>query len=179
MQPQPAETGPIFDIAYSVLKSRSEYHAFLNGGTRDEFSAFLDVIAPDLIAAGLPAEDVHFAKRYPRSAALFVRDTLQTLMARGLLPGSAYDEVWYETLSTEITASYYHGTFRTYIYPEEARLLFAISDIVRPKSVVFLGSYYGYWAHAALSAIARYGGRAVLVDPDPRSQEVARYNLGL
>jgi predicted O-methyltransferase YrrM len=177
MKPQPAKTGPIFDIAYAVLQSRGEYHAFRNGGARDEFSAFLDAVAPDLIAAGLPAEDVHFAKRYPRSAAVFVRDTLQILMARGILLDSAYDEAWYETLAAEIQASHAHGPFRTYIYPEETRLLFAISDIVRPKSVVFLGSYYGYWAHAALSAITRYGGRAILVDPDPQSQAVARCNL--
>ena len=48
---------------------------------------------------------------------------------------------------------------------------------MRPKSAVFLGSYYGYWAHAALATIARHGGHAVLIDPDPRAQQVARRNL--
>ena len=72
---------------------------------------------------------------------------------------------------------YDHGPFRTYIYPEEARLLFAIADILRPKAAIFLGSYYGYWARAPLAVIARHGGRAVLVDPDPQAQAVARRNL--
>jgi predicted O-methyltransferase YrrM len=177
LKPQPATAGPLFEIAHSVLNSRAGYHSFVNGGTRDNFSAFLDAIAPELVAAGLPAEDVHFAKRYPRSASAFVHDTLRTLVARHVLPDSKYDEQRYETVTAEMESRYQHGPFRTYIYPEEARLLFAIVDIVRPKSVVFLGSYYGYWAHAALASIARHGGRAVLIDPDPRAQEVARRNL--
>ncbi|HTU46272.1 MAG TPA: class I SAM-dependent methyltransferase [Bryobacteraceae bacterium] len=177
MRAQLARTGPIYDIAHPLLESRGEYQSFVQGGARDEFSAFLDVIAPELIAVGLPPEDVHFAKRYPPSAKLFVRAALQTLVSRGLLPHANYDEEGYDAVATEMERYYEHGPFRTYIYPEEARLLFAIVDIVRPKSVVFLGSYYGYWAHAALSAVARHGGRAVLIDPDPKAQEVAFRNL--
>jgi predicted O-methyltransferase YrrM len=172
-----AKAGPIFDIAWSVLGSHPRYRSFLDGGTRQEFSAFLDGIAPDLVAAGLPAEDVHFAKRYPRSERGFVRDTLQTLVERGVLPGSTYDESGYDAVVAAMNGRYDHGRFRTYIYPEEARLLFAIFDIVRPRSALFLGSYYGYWAHAALSALARHGGRAVLIDPDPEAQALAHRNL--
>lgn len=177
MRLQLARTGPIYDIAHPVLESHTQYHTFVNGGAREEFSAFLDVIAPELIAAGLPAEDVHFAKRYPQSTKGFVWDALQTLVARGILPHSKYDGEYYKAVNEDMQRYYEHGPFRTYIYPEEARLLFAIADIARPKYVVFLGSYYGYWAHAALFTVARHGGRAVLVDPDPRAQDVARRNL--
>jgi predicted O-methyltransferase YrrM len=175
--PESAVTGPVFEIVHSVLKSRKEYQSFLNGGASSEFSAFLDSVAPELVAAGLPADDVQFAKRFPRSEKAFVRDALKTLVDRGILPSSDYDEDGYHALADEIRAQYDHGPFRTYIYPEESRLLFAIADIVRPKSVVFLGSYYGYWARAALAVIAQHGGRAVLVDPDPNVQDVARRNL--
>ena len=170
-------TGPVFTIAHSVLASRREYQSFLGGGSRAEFGFFLDSIAPDLIAAGLPPDDVHFAKRYPRSQTIFVGDTLRSLTDVGILPRPNYDESEYERLAAQIRDDYDHGPFRTYIYPEEARLLFAIVDIVRPKSAIFLGSYYGYWARAPLTAIARHGGRTVLVDPDPKAQEVARRNL--
>ncbi len=170
-------TGPVFAIAQSVLASRKEYQSFLNGGSRGEFGAFLDSIAPDLIAAGLPPDDVHFAKRYPQSQTAFVGDTLRSLAGIGILPRPDYDEAGYELLADQIREDYDHGPFRTYIYPEEVRLLFAIADIVRPKSAIFLGSYYGYWARAPLSVIARHGGRAVLVDPDPKAQQVARRNL--
>src|ERR1700761_606542 len=174
---QVARTGPIYDIAHPVLETRREYHSFVNGGTRDEFSAFLDVIAPELIAVGLPPEDVHFAKRYPQSIKEFVRNALHRLASHGILPHTNYDEGHYDAVAREMHGYYEHGPFRTYIYPEEVCLLFAIADIVRPRNVVFLGSYYGYWAHAALFTVARHGGRAVLVDPDPRAQDVARRNL--
>lgn len=172
-----SRTGPVFTIAQSVLAGRPEYQSFLAGGSRGEFSVFLDSIAPDLIAAGLPPDDVQFAKRYPRSQAAFVGDALARLTGVGILPQPDYDETAYERLAAQLRDGYEHGPFRTYIYPEEARLLFAIADILRPRSAIFLGSYYGYWARAPLSVIARYGGRAVLVDPDPKAQDVARYNL--
>lgn len=170
-------TGPIFEIAHDVLAAREEYRSFIGGGSRGEFGVFLDLIAPTLVAAGLPREDVQFAKRYPRSPAGFVRDTLRTLSGKGILPAADYGETQYDSLAARIRDEYDHGPFRTYIYPEEARLLFAIVDILRPQSVLFLGSYYGYWARAPLSVLASYGGRAVLVDPDPKAQEVARRNL--
>ncbi len=170
-------TGPVFAIAQSVLARRPEYRSFLSGGSRGEFGVFLDSIAPELIAAGLPPDDVQFAKRYPQSPTAFVGDELHRLTGIGILPQPDYDEAGYEQLAAQIRDDYDHGPFRTYIYPEEARLLFAIADILRPRSAIFLGSYYGYWARAPLSVIARHGGRAVLVDPDPKAQDVARHNL--
>jgi predicted O-methyltransferase YrrM len=169
--------GPVFDIALPVLAPTVGFRAFQAGGSRADFARFLDSIAPDLIAAGLPVEDVHFAKRYPRSPDAFVDDMLLDLNAQGILPGIEYDKDWYRTLTAGMNDNYRHGSFRTYIYPEEARLLFAAVNILRPKSAVFLGSYYGYWAHTALASIVRHGGRAVLVDPDPAAQAVARGNI--
>jgi predicted O-methyltransferase YrrM len=169
--------GPVFDIAYSVLATESGYHAFLQGGDRQSFGAFLDSISAKLTSAGLPAEDVHFAKRYPPCAERFAAEALLKLAAAGFLPHTDYDKAWYEKLACDIRLHHEHGSYRTYIYPEEARLLFAIADIARPRSAAFLGSYYGYWAHAALATIARHGGSAVLVDPDPAAQDVARRNL--
>jgi predicted O-methyltransferase YrrM len=173
-----ASVGPVFDVAYSVLKDHPEYERFCSGEiSRGEFADFLDSIATILVDAGLPAEDVHFAKRYPASAAEFVDERLAALHQAGVLPSAGYDHGWYDQLAAEIHANHDHGPFRTYIYPEEARLLFAFADIVRPKSVMFLGSYYGYWAHATLAAVVKTGSRAVLIDPDPRAQEVARRNV--
>ena len=173
-----AAAGPVFDLAYSVLKDHIEYRKFCSGEvSRAEFADFLDSIAPMLVEAGLPAEDVHFAKRYPASASAFVDGKLAALHQARVLPSADYNRGWYQQLAAEIQGNHDHGPFRTYIYPEEARLLFAFADIVRPKSVMFLGSYYGYWAHAALAAVVKNGGRAVLIDPDPRAQEVARRNV--
>jgi predicted O-methyltransferase YrrM len=171
-------TGPVHDIARSILTSRSEYERFRKGTlSRSQFSQFLDYLAPELVAAGLPAEDVHFAKRYPRSESDFVDRTLAHLAARGILSDTAYDKRLYDELAATIRTGYEHGPFHTYIYPEEARLLFAIADIAKPRSAVFLGSYYGYWAYAAIATVAAHGGKVVLVDPDPIAQRVAERNV--
>jgi predicted O-methyltransferase YrrM len=175
---QPTVIGPIFDIAYSVLKTCPEYEMFrASQMTRAEFAAFLDSVAHALVNAGLPAEDVHFAKRYPASEAEFVAGQLKRLAQCGVLPSAEYNSGWYDRLAADIRTAHYHGPFKTYIYPEEARLLFAFANVIRPREVIFLGSYYGYWAHSALATIVAHGGRAVLVDPDPRAQDVARRNL--
>lgn len=169
--------GPLYDVAFSVLRSRDEYRRFRAGEiSRVEYATFLDYAAPALVDAGLPAEDVEFAKRYPRSEIDFVKDVLRDLAAREVLASTSYDTLLYEEILAARDA-FDHGPFKTYIYPEEARLLFAIADVFKPRSAIFLGSYYGYWAHAATAAIGRAGGRIVLVDPDERAQEVARRNL--
>jgi predicted O-methyltransferase YrrM len=169
--------GPFFASAYSVLKDAPEFQSFRSGTlSREKYAALLDRLAPELIAAGLPAEDVEYAKRYPVSDEAFVRDALNDMVARGILDTSAYDEEFYQTLEAELR-DFDHQHLRTYIYPEESRLLFAVADIIKPKNAVFLGSYYGYWAYPAAAAIVRGGGKVVLVDPDEKTQEIARQNF--
>jgi predicted O-methyltransferase YrrM len=125
----------------------------------------------------LPQDDVQFAKRYPRSEPNFVDQELRRLSARGILPVSTYDRRLYDEVAQRIQTDYEHGSFHTYIYPEEARLLFAVADIAKPRAAIFLGSYYGYWAYAAIQTIAAHGGSVVLVDPDPIAQAVAQRNI--
>jgi predicted O-methyltransferase YrrM len=173
-----AVSGPIFNIANGVLKSYPEYLAYCAGRlNRSSYEALLDRLAPYLIAAGLPPEDVHFAKRYPPSEESFVRQCLMNLCKHGILPEASYNVAQYQRIAADMRLRYHHGPFKTYIYPEEARLLFAIVDIVKPRSIIFLGSYYGYWAHAAIISSAGYGGRVVLVDPDPHAQAIADINV--
>jgi predicted O-methyltransferase YrrM len=173
-----AISGPVYEVAASVLTAYEEFRRFRAGElSRAQYCAFLDSVTMVLTAAGLPPEDVDFAKRYPVSEVALVNDALSDLVHRGIVASATYDADFYDDICATSRDKFNHGNFRTYIYPEEARLLFAIADVVRPRAAVFLGSYYGYWAHAATAAIARHGGRVVLVDPDERVQAVARLNL--
>jgi len=161
-------SGPVYNVAHSVLQSCPEWGAFKAGSlSRKDFGLVLDSLAPQLIRAGLPANDVHFAKRYPRSESGFVDKALRTLVEKKILPSSIYNQEFYAAVASDMRMHHEHGNFATYIYPEEARLLFAITDILKPSSAIFLGSYYGYWAHAAMITICGSGGRVLLVDPDP------------
>lgn len=170
-------TGPLFDAVERVLLPRGEYRRFREGTLpRADYARFLDRSAGALMAAGVPAADVHFAKRFPASIDGFVGGALADLVRRGVLPTDRYDRALL-TRTRATAARYEHGGNSTYIYPEEAQLLFALANIAKPRRAVFLGSYYGYWAHWALPSIASGSGRAVLVDPDEAVQRVAAANL--
>jgi len=87
------------------------------------------------------------------------------------------DEEGYSTYEQKIQNYFWHGERSTYIAPEEARLLYALCDIVRPQNVAFLGSYYGYWAHWVLPKLQTAGGQAWLVDVDADVSAIAQKNL--
>lgn len=170
-------TGPLFDRVDGVVTSSPDYRAFRNGTlSRAGYASFLDRMAPALAAAGVPADDVHFAKRYPASIERFVDEAVDRLAREGMLGGTGYDRAACDA-AAEAAGRFDHGGFGTYIYPEEGRLLFAVADLLRPRNALFLGSYYGYWAAWAVPAIVGRGGCVTLVDPDQRSCEVARRNL--
>src|ERR1044071_1330284 len=109
--------GPVYDLAEAVLRDRAEFAAFRNGTlSRAHFATFLDAMAPALCRAGLPADDVQFAKRYPSSETRFVDDSLQRLVAAGIIPTTDYDRVAFERAAIAARVQYQHGPFATYIY---------------------------------------------------------------
>ncbi len=169
---QARHEGPLFDLVDRCLADTAEYQRFRAGAlSRDSFSAFLEHMSPALVRAGVPREDVQYAKRYPASPAGFVDAVLADLVERRAIPHAQLDRASLRPRSID------HGGRITYIYPEEALLLAALAQITRPRRALFLGSYYGYWAHWALPAIIAAGGRAVLVDPAPAVQAIARRHL--
>jgi predicted O-methyltransferase YrrM len=169
--------GPLFDAVHRCLAECDEYRRFRAGGlSRQDFALFLDRMAGELTRAGVPAEDVQFAKRYPVSTRSFIDDVLADLARRRAIARTDLDPEQLRSIAAT-AASLDHGGCCTYIYPEEAALLAALTQIIAPRRALFLGSYYGYWAHWALPAIIAAGGRAVLVDPDPHVQAVARRHI--
>ncbi|WDD94058.1 class I SAM-dependent methyltransferase [Burkholderia sp. FERM BP-3421] len=170
-------TGPIFELLDAVLRDSPEYRGFRAGErSRAEFSAFLERIRPDLIEQGVPANDVHFAKRFPASIDAAVDTAFAELASMRLVLPADFRQTG-ARVAAYLRGGFDHQGLGTYIYPEEGRLLLAIALAFRPRRTVFLGSYYGYWAAWALPAIVACGGEAVLVDPDPRVAEVARASL--
>lgn len=169
--------GPIFDRVDAVLRDSHDYTRFrARNMTRDEYANFLDVRRASLIAKGVPDEDVDYAKRYPADRDDFVRAALARLSANGIIDRDATDPELMDEARRR-ARRYNHGGRSTYIYPEESDLLAAMTDIRRPGHILFLGSYYGYWAAATLPALALGEGTATLVDPDPDCCRLAESNL--
>jgi predicted O-methyltransferase YrrM len=172
-----AFAGPLHDLARGVLARHREAAAYRDGTlAQPAWRSFADRVAGELVAAGVPPGEVHFVKRYPRDPKPFVRDAVARLAAAGVLPHATWDEAAADDAAS-LAAAYDHDGYGTFIYPEEGLLLHALVTVLRPRATIFLGSYYGYWAAWALPALARCGGCAVLVDPDPSACAVARHNL--
>jgi predicted O-methyltransferase YrrM len=169
--------GPIFDRVEAVIGECSIYRHYCAGElSPQEFAAFLDSTRAELVAGGVPDEDVDYAKRYPADRDKFLRDTLNTLREQGVIAAAEIDPQQLVAARTRL-ARWDHGDRTTYIYPEEADILAALAILQRPRHVIFLGAYYGYWAGAILPALAESGGRAVLIDPDPDCCMLAINNL--
>lgn len=170
-------SGPLFDRLDTLLRDAPGYADFRAGRlSARAFADFLDSRRGALVSGGVPDEDVDYAKRYPADRHAFVRAAMAYLCRRGILPAADHDAAAWGVAERRLR-SLDHGGRTTYIYPEEAELLFAIASVWRPRRALFLGSYYGYWAAAALPALAAAGGGAVLVDPDESCCALARRNL--
>ncbi|HEV2376042.1 MAG TPA: class I SAM-dependent methyltransferase [Streptosporangiaceae bacterium] len=125
----------------------------------------------------LNTDQLNLATRFPADEEHAVAVILDDLAADGVLATAAYDADGYLSHADRVAEHLRHGGYLTYIFPEEARLLYAVADIVRPRRTLFVGSYYGYWAAFAMPGIAAAGGTAVLIDPNPEVLGLSRENL--
>lgn len=167
--------GPAYDVIDGTLRAFAEYRSFRAGELpRADYCAWLQKTAA---VSGLNQDQLNLSARFPLDERRFVADSLDRLVSLGLLPDTGYPEEEFGLLWKAVQAKLWHGGFMTYIFPEEARLLFAIAHIVRPRTLIFPGSYYAYWAVWALPAIAKANGSATLIDIDRRAVAVARHNV--
>jgi predicted O-methyltransferase YrrM len=171
------QMGVVKERVEAVLEGLTCYGDFRAGRlSRAGFRAQLLAHEQYLLAHGLTEDQIHFAFRYPRDEEALVDRILIELLDRGALQRVDYDKAAFREHLARMRR-YDHDCYQTYIYPEEARLVFALADIVRPQHIVALGSYYGWWALWAAPALAKNGGRAVLVDVNPVSNAIAESNL--
>ncbi len=171
-------TGPVFDAIDRALAPTSFYRAFRDGTLSQ--AAFIERLVDQAAVfdgAGLLPNDIPFARRLPSNPTAMVDDILADLEQRKLLRTTLYDQSTYARHAQRVGSEFDHGGRRTYIYPEESRLLYALVDILRPRNIVFVGSYYGFWAMSALPALRAHGGRATLIDIDPEVTQLSRANI--
>jgi len=170
-------TGTVFAAADAMLRRSSGYRSFQAGqAAAADYYLVVDALAEELVSAGVPPTDIPFLKRMPRNPVAFVGRILADLQHRDLIESAVYDAALAQR-TAEMMTRFRHGPYKTYIYPEEGLLLAALADICAPRNALFLGSYYGYWAHWAIPAIVAAGGQVTLVDPNESCCEVARRNL--
>lgn len=126
---------------------------------------------------GLNLDQLSLSTRYPQDEEQFVDEALAELQDCGLIPGTDYPKSSFTEFRAHVDGNWDHGSHITYIFPEEARLLFALGYILEGLTWMFGGSYYGYWAIWASPGIASHGGRLTLVDIDEDVMALARRNF--
>lgn len=170
--------GTLSEFILDRLARFSFYNDFARGAiSRDQFYHELLRHEEKLKALGLPDDLIRYASRtYPDDCEC-VRIILEDLHRRGLISSSWYDLGAFDAFRRKIRSRFSHGCYGTAIFPEEERLVFALAQIQRPRRLIALGSYYGYWTIWALPAIREYGGRAFLIDLDREVCALASRNI--
>jgi predicted O-methyltransferase YrrM len=170
--------GPVSDHVQGVLSEFPVYRDYCAGRiSRDKYLAGLDEQAVEIKQRLGDSEHlVRLASLYPPDFDEESDEIFDTLLVEGFVlkkpPAQAFD-----AFREKVRAAYDHGEHHTYIQPDEARLLYFLSMALKPKRVVAVGSYYGYWAIWAMPGVMAAGGQAVLIDPDAEVCALAEKNF--
>jgi len=170
--------GPVSDHVQDILSTFPVYRDYRAGWVpRTEYTRWIETDAATVKAAlGDSASLLRLASRYPPDFDAHADEVFGALVHSGLLPG-ADNAAGFNEYRDTIRASYDHGDNHTYIQPDEARLLYLISTAIRPKRMLAVGSYYGYWAVWAMPGVAAAAGQATLIDPDAEVCALAEKNF--
>jgi predicted O-methyltransferase YrrM len=172
------QSGTAYAVIDTALRNHVEYRNFRAGRmARADYSRWVESNFDELSALGLNRDKQNLSTRFPADDHACVADALSALAANGLVSGTEYPVDGFEEFAGLVAKKWDHGDRTTFIFPEEARLIFAIAHQVRPRNAVFLGSYYGYWAVWVLPAVAAAGGRVTLVDVDADVMALAERNI--
>ena len=100
---------------------------------------------------------------------------LSKLQRDCIIERTDYDKTGFETLRT-IVREVFAGPKKSSISPVEERLIYAVSNIQKPKTVTGVGSYFGH-AMAWIVPNIDPEGKAYLIDPDPAVSETCKTNF--
>jgi predicted O-methyltransferase YrrM len=171
-------SGTAHAVIDSALRASVEYRDFRDGlTTRADYSKWVESQFDELSETGLNRDKQNLSTRFPSNDHACVTNVLAALAEDGVVVGHEYPVDEFEEFAGRVAKEWDHGDRTTFIFPEEARLMFALAHQVRPRNAVFLGSYYGYWAVWALPSVAAAGGRMTLVDVDADVMALAERNI--
>ena len=170
--------GPAVDYIQAVLSKFPAYREYRSGRiSREQYVERLEAQAAELRQRlGKFTHLYDLAISYPADFDTQAEEIFSTLLAQGFVPEQPAVAP-FNQFRQRILASYDHGRYHTYIHPDEARLLYFISMARKPRHMVAIGSFYGYWAAWAMPGVQAAGGEALLVDPNREVCALAEENL--
>jgi predicted O-methyltransferase YrrM len=170
--------GPVYDLIERELSTYLEYQMIRDGrSSTSQYLHFIDEAGGEPFTTTLTENQRHLVARFPQSEEALVDQALERLRSARIIHSTSYPKDQFMQFRERVRRTFNHGGYVTFIFPEEERLVFALSQILQPKNVLFLGSYYGYWGIWMLPAVMQKHGHATFVDPNPHTNAVARANL--
>jgi len=175
-----AFSGQFVSYVDKVLAAKKYYKDYLNGAI--DSAQFYEAMRSDASLAGVPGfHEYNFRhiSLMPPDEKLPSEKIIGHLAKNNIISEQDYDNMYagFDEYRKYIRDNFDHGGFFTSIYPEDERLLYAVSKITQPKKIFVAGSYYGYFAIWAMKFVAENGGAAVLSDVDPEVCELAQKNF--
>lgn len=171
-------SGPVYELIQRELLPHPEYQGLRAGKiSLEEYGRILEHSSEHSFGVALTENQRNLVTRFPHSEEAFVDEALKSLQEAGIIPSVEYPKRAFEVFRERVRTTFNHGGYMTFIFPEEERLVFALSHILRPKCALFLGSYYGYWGIWMLPALRGGAGHATFIDPNPETNAVARMNI--
>ena len=172
------EPGPVCERLLATLSEIPLFCDYRDGRiTQDEYLAGLQARREELEhRLGGPRQLGLLASRFPRDMANHPLELFSDLRAQGFVNGEP-DAAAYAEFRERMAEEYDHGENRTFIQHDEGGLAYLIAMDKRPKHMVTIGSYYGYWAVWAMPGVEAGDGDAALIDPNPKVCELAEKNF--
>jgi len=172
------KNGRFAQYAESVLSSKEYYKEFL--GKKMNPAQFRGAMSADISLAEVPGfnkYNIDRISRTPSDEKMPSETILQTLAEHGA--AAKRDDICdgFDEYREHIYAHYDHGDFVTYVFPEDERLMYAVSRLRRFTNAFAAGSFYGYLVIWAMKAIFENEGMCVLSDINRDVCDVARKNL--
>jgi predicted O-methyltransferase YrrM len=169
--------GPVTEHVQAVLAEFPFSRDYCAGHiSQEEYVARFEAQADAIEARLGMAHLCRIAARYPADFDAHAAAMFSTLVDEGFVDEEPEAES-FEAFRETIRASYDHGENRTYIHPDEARVLYFLSMAKRPRRMIAIGAFYGYWAVWAMPGVAAADGEAMLIDPDPMVCALAEKNF--
>jgi predicted O-methyltransferase YrrM len=171
-------TGQFAFYAEKILSSKEYYRDYMSGKINS--AQFREAMYADKSLSGVPGfneYNINHISLTPPDEKLPAEIITKYLTDNNII--SSRDNMYdgFDGYRKHIRENYDHGEFITFIYPEDERLLYAVTKITQPKRVFAAGSYYGYFIIWAMKTISETGGRAVLSDVDSEVCELAKANF--
>lgn len=162
--------GPVFSEILSKMSDISEFRQFRRGDlSRVHYSDWVTKYIAENNLQGRDAHKAYLSTRLPSG-----RDTIGKLWA------ASEEDDQIDVLSkfhcSLVPPEYDHGTYQTYIFPEEEQILRRLVVHRKPSRIVFIGSYYGFWAASIMPIVQQLNIEVVLIDIDSEALGLSESN---